>query len=79
MDRFVSDYIGIDKTNLVFPTFAARERVIPVASGAMLTGKDRVSHQLIPRQTLKGNRLAHVETSTDHHSVTEWFGIGALL
>lgn len=37
-------YSGIDKTHVTSLTFAARERVIPIAGGAMLTGEDGMSH-----------------------------------
>lgn len=60
-------------------TFTARGRVIPVAGGAVLTSEDGMSRQLIPGQTLEGNRLAHVVASTHHHPVAKRLWIWALL
>lgn len=56
-----------------------RERVIPVASGAVLARKNRMPTELIPWETLKGNRLAHVEAGAHHCSVAEGLRIGAFL
>lgn len=56
-----------------------REGVIPVAGGAVLAGEDGMSTQLISRETLEGNGLAHVEAGAHHHPVAERLGIGALL
>lgn len=60
-------------------TFTARDRVIPIAGGAVLTREDGMSHQLISRQTLEGNGLAHIVPGTHHHPVAERLWVRALL
>lgn len=56
-----------------------REGVIPVAGGAMLAGENGMPTELIPRETLEGNGLTHVEASAHHRSISEGLRIGALL
>lgn len=60
-------------------TFTARKLMIPVARSAMLTGKNGVSHQLIPWIALKRDGLTHIITSPNHHTIVEGFRIRTLL
>lgn len=53
--------------------------MIPVAGGAVLAGENGMSTELIPRETLEGNGLTHVEAGAHHCSVAERLRIGALL
>lgn len=53
--------------------------MIPVAGGAMLAGENGMPTELIPRETLKGNGLAHVKAGAHHRSVSKRLRIGALL
>lgn len=53
--------------------------MVPVANGAMLTGEDGMTHQLVSRQTLERDGLAHVEAGAHHHAVAEGLGVRALL
>lgn len=45
----------------------------------MLTGKNGVSHQLIPRIALKRDGLTHIITSPNHHTIVKGFRIRTLL
>lgn len=60
-------------------TFTTRKRMIPVACSSMLTGKNGVSHQLIPRIALKRDGLTHIITSPNHHTIVKGFRIRTLL
>lgn len=53
--------------------------MVPVAYGAVLTGEDGMTHQLVSRQTLERDGLAHVEAGSHHHAVAERLGVRALL
>lgn len=56
-----------------------RGGVIPIAGGAVLAGENGMPTELISRETLEGNGLAHVEACAHHRSVAERLRIGALL
>lgn len=53
--------------------------MIPVAGGAVLAGENGMPAELISRETLEGNGLAHIEAGPHHCSVAERLRIGALL
>lgn len=45
----------------------------------MLTGQDRITNQLIAREALKGDGLAHTITGSSHNAIGKGLRVGALL
>ena len=53
--------------------------MVPVARGAVFTGDDGMSRELVPGEALKGDGLAHVKPRPHHHAVVEGLWVRALL
>lgn len=75
----INDIIALNRTFLSCLTFTVREGVIPVAGGAVLAGENGMPTELIARETLEGNGLAHIEAGAHHRSIAERLRIRALL
>lgn len=60
-------------------TFTPGQGVVPVPVGAVLAGEHGVADQVVARQALEGDGLAHIVAGSSHHSVGKRLRVGAFL